>query len=217
MKSGDSILVYICQCLSSNQHTLQHLTEGIHAVRNRFQKHNGTVASDDGITAFVVEQFVMEFLKEHLKDFKAHQTSVSDFVYRDTKFAFRVISGKSDLHLERPNKQLASPSYKHFSWKNPILLLNLKSEALGHNASINDDHGDDESANLVFNQGFYVLNQADIGIKLPAKDTFKRNVLTDDDDLCSCLCEAVDKKLFVALPAALGLKKFTLSRGLQWK
>lgn len=222
----DSILKDICLQLSSNQHTLQYLSEGIHSVRNRFQNYNETI--DNEITGSVVEQFVMEFLKEHLSDFQLHQTSVTDYMYRDTKFAFRVILGKSQLNLERPSRKLASPCYKHFSWKNPVFLLNLKKEKWGKSSGIDVGYdcckedsiemlSDKESnSNQIFDPGFYVLSGASLREKLTVTDSFQRNILFHDV-LGLCLCEAIDNKRFIALPKALGLKKFTLTRGVQWK
>ena len=227
--NSDSVLEDVCLQLSSNPHTLQDLSEGIHAVRNRFQNYNDALATDSEIIGFVVEQFVVEFLKEHLNDFQYHQTSVSDFIYRDIKFAFRVIFGKLHLHLERPNRKLASPSYKHFSWKNPVLLLNLKKENWGKSTHA-DVSGcckertesaelfcvEESLSNQILNEGFYMLSGDDIREMSTAADSFQRNILMDDV-LGSCLRAAIDKKRFVALSIALGLKKFTLSRGIQWK
>lgn len=226
--SNDSILKDVCLQLSSNQHNLQHLSEGIHAVRNRFQKYKETTPSDNEITGFVVEQFVVEFLKDNLNDFRVHETSVTDFIYRDTKFAFRVISGKSHLNLERLNKKIASPSYKHFSWKNPVLLLNLKKEKWGNSSVLDVGNCCEEiestglfcdkefTSNRILGEGFYVLSGDDLREKSTLSYPLHETILLDEV-LGLCLCEAADDNRFIALPTALGLKKFTLSRGVQWK
>ena len=126
----DAIFVGIVQRLSNRD--LQSLSEGIHAIQHRFKRHRSlddqqNMSPQSSYLHSLTELYVMEYLKDHLIGIREYQTSVTDFVYRDIKFAFRVISGKSGLLLQKQNTSLASPSCKQ-AWKYPILLLNCKSE-----------------------------------------------------------------------------------------